>query len=174
MLQFRKAQKTDIERIWEIYLENHIEEEEGRATIGWNRNIYPVQATAEEALLRDDLFVAEDETGVVGTAIINHEQMDVYPLGNWQHAVPDDEIMVLHTLVISTQAARKGYAKEFVAFYEQYAKEHGCPYLRMDTNERNLRARAMYNKLGYREIGIVPCVFHSMTGINMVLLEKKV
>ncbi len=173
MLQFRKAKETDIERIWEIYLENHIEEEEGRAVIGWNRNIYPVKATAEAALSRDDLFVLEDESGVMGTAVINHVQMDVYPLGNWQYDAPNDQVMVLHTLVISTKASRKGYAKQFVAFYEDYAKEHGCPYLRMDTNERNVRARAMYEKLGYKEIGIVPCVFHSMTGINMVLLEKK-
>ncbi len=174
MIQFRKATKNDIERIWEIYLENHMEEEAGRAVIGWNRNIYPVKATAEAALLRDDLFVLEDESGVMGTAVINQEQMDVYPLGDWQYDATDEEIMVLHTLVISTKAARKGYAKKFVEFYENYAKEHGCPYLRMDTNERNVRARAMYKKLGYRKIGIVPCVFHSMTGINMVLLEKKV
>lgn len=173
MLQFRKAQESDIERIWEIYLENHIEEEEGKAIIGWNRHIYPVKATAEAALSRGDLFVLEDESGVMGTAVINQEQMDVYPLGNWQYDVSEDKIMVLHTLVISTKAARKGYAKQFVSFYEQYAKECGCPYLRMDTNERNIRARAMYQKLGYQEIGIVPCVFHSMTGINMVLLEKK-
>ncbi len=173
MLQFRKAQKTDIERIWEIYLENHIEEEEGGAVIGWNRNIYPVKATAEEALLRDELFVLEDESGVMGTAIINQEQVDVYENGNWQYDAPATEIMVLHTLVISTKAAGRGYAQQFVGFYEQYAKEQGCPYLRMDTNERNLRARALYAKLGYQEIGIVPCTFHSMTGINMVLLEKK-
>lgn len=173
MIQFRKAHSTDIERIWEIYLENHIAEEEGEAVIGWNRNIYPTRKTAEDALSRDDLFVLEDETGVMGTAIINQEQMDVYPLGNWQFQVSDEEVMVLHTLVISTKASGKGYGKKFVDFYEQYAQKHGCPYLRMDTNERNVRARAMYEKLGYKEIGIVPCTFHSMTGINMVLLEKK-
>ena len=172
MIQFRKAQAKDIQRIWEIYLENHIEEEEGRAVIGWNRHIYPVKATAEAALLRNDLFVAEGGE-VVGTAIINQEQVDVYALGNWQYDAPDTEIMVLHTLVISTKASRKGYAKKFVKFYETYAKENGCSYLRMDTNERNLRARAMYAKLGYNEIGIVPCTFHSMPDINMVLLEKK-
>ncbi|MBO5409361.1 MAG: GNAT family N-acetyltransferase [Clostridia bacterium] len=173
MIHFRKAQETDIERIWEIYLENHIEEEEGRAVIGWNRKIYPTKKTAKEALMRHDLFVLEDESGVMGTAVINQIQMDVYQNGNWQYAACESEIMVLHTLVISTQAARKGYAKKFVAFYEQYAKNQGCSYLRMDTNERNIRARTMYEKLGYKEIGIVPCTFHSMTGINMVLLEKK-
>lgn len=173
MLHFRKATGQDITRIEEIYLENHIAEEQGTAVIGWDRNIYPTRHTAEEALMRNDLFVCEDETGVVGTAIINQEQVDVYEQGNWEYPADAEKIMVLHTLVISKKSGGKGYGTQFVSFYEQYALENGCPYLRMDTNERNVRARTLYAKLGYREIGIVPCVFHGMTGINMVLLEKK-
>lgn len=42
----------------------------------------------------------------------------------------------------------------------------------MDTNERNSRARAMYVKLGYKEIGIVPTVFNGIPGVGLVLLEK--
>ncbi|MBQ0005716.1 MAG: GNAT family N-acetyltransferase, partial [Clostridiales bacterium] len=80
---------------------------------------------------------------------------------------------VLHTLVIDPAAARKGYATQFVDFYENYAREQGAPYLRMDTNERNTRARALYRKLGYEEIGIVPCVFNGIEGVQLVLLEKK-
>jgi ribosomal protein S18 acetylase RimI-like enzyme len=59
-------------------------------------------------------------------------------------------------------------------FYEKYAKENGCPYLRIDTNERNARARAFYKKIGYKEIGIVPCRFNGIEGVNLVLLEKKI
>ena len=123
MLQFRKAEEKDIERIWQIYLENHIEEEAGKAVIGWNRNIYPTKATAEAALMRDDLFVLEDESGVMGTAVINQEQMDVYPLGNWQYDAADEEIMVLHTLVISTKASRKGYAKQMLKLMLEECKK---------------------------------------------------
>lgn len=173
MVQFRKATNDDILRIEEIYMENHTAEEQGLAVIGWNREIYPTRRTAEDALKQDELFVLVDNSGVMGTAIINQEQVDVYGKGKWQYQPGDSQVMVLHTLVISTKAPRKGYGKQFVAFYESYALEHGCPYLRMDTNERNIRARAMYQKLGYHEIGIIPCTFHSMTGINMVLLEKK-
>jgi len=60
-----------------------------------------------------------------------------------------------------------------VAFYEQYALQNGCFYLRMDTNARNTRARALYKSLGYTEPDIVPCVFNGIPGVQLVLLEKK-
>lgn len=41
----------------------------------------------------------------------------------------------------------------------------------MDTNETNLRARAMYKSLEYKEIGMVPCKFNGIDGVNLVLLK---
>ena len=64
--------------------------------------------------------------------------------------------MVLHTLVVSPYCVKKGIGTKFVAFYEQYAKENNCPELRMDTNAKNLVARKLYKKLGYKEVSIVP------------------
>ena len=59
--------------------------------------------------------------------------------GGWVRGVydaPDDQIMVLHTLAVDPQAGKRGLGRAFAAFYEQYAREHGCRYLRIDTNER--------------------------------------
>ena len=41
---------------------------------------------------------------------------------------------MLHTLVIDPEVSGRGYGKQFVAFYEEYARENGCKVLRMDTN----------------------------------------
>ena len=65
------------------------------------------------------------------------------------------------------------YGTAFVAYYESYAKNNGCPVLRMDTNEKNAAARRLYARLGYREAGIVPCVFNGIKGVGLVCLEKK-
>lgn len=78
-----------------------------------------------------------------------------------------------HTLVVDPQIAGHGYGRAFVAFYEQYAKKHGCPYLRMDTNAINTAARRFYAKLGFRESGIVGCTFNGIPGVRLVCLEKK-
>ena len=80
--------------------------------------------------------------------------------------------MVLHTLVVSPRAAGNGRGRAFVRYYEEYARAQGCRYLRMDTNAKNSRARAMYQKLGYSEIGVIPTVFNGIAGVSLVLLEK--
>ena len=173
-MQFRKATSADILSIAEIYEEIHTEEEAGRATIGWERGVYPTKATAETALNRDDLFVGVEKDGsIFGAVIINQQQVDVYEGAAWIYLAKDEEVMVLHTLVISPRYAGKGYGEAFARFYEDYARDNNCPVLRIDTNERNERARRLYKKLGYRESDMVPCQFNGIDGVHLVLLEKK-
>lgn len=164
---------TDLKAVADIYNEICIACEQGLATTGWQKGVYPTYETAEAALSRRDLFVLCEGEKVLGTAIINQIQGDVYSGALWQHDVTDSEVMVLHTLAISPSAAGKGYGKAFVAFYEEYAVQNGCAELRMDTREGNIAARAMYKKLGYSEIGIVSCEFNGIKGVDLVLLEKK-
>lgn len=170
---FRKANDNDLQAITEIYSDIHSAEENGSICVGWIRGIYPTEKTAMLSLQRGDLFVEEDEGRIVGAAIINQQQVDVYKTAKWNYIAPDDEVMVLHTLVISPMVSGKGYGKSFVNFYEEYALAHNCHYLRMDTNEINKQARAMYQKLGYKEAGVIPCVFNGIEGVGLVMLEKR-
>ena len=170
----RKAEKRDLAAVDCLYREIHDAEEAGLITTGWIRGIYPVKATAAAALERDDLFVLEEGGRILGSGIINRLQVDAYEGAPWNRRVPDDEVCVLHTLVISPAARGKGYGREFIRFYEEYALRQGCTELRIDTNERNLAARAMYGRYGYREIDIVPTTFNGIPGVRLVLLEKQI
>ena len=171
---FRKAVIGDIDAIEKIYSDTHTLEESGKVTIGWVREIYPTRETAVAALDRGDLFVGVDDEKIVGTAVINQVQVKEYYDGNWEFPADDSEVMVLHALVISPDEAGRGLGKAFVAFYEEYALLHGCHYLRMDTNEKNMRARALYKKLGFSERGNIPCTFNGIEGVQLILLEKKI
>ncbi len=172
-MTFRKAEEKDLNYIEQIYSDIHTAEESGQVTIGWVRDVYPTRVTAEQSLKREDLFVGLDDNGdIVGVAIINQQQVDIYYEGDWRCPAEDSQVMVLHTLVISPKHFNKGYGIEFVKFYENFALENNCPYLRMDTNEINQNARALYKKLGYEERGIIPCTFNGIKNVNLVLLEK--
>lgn len=169
MMNIRRANCADLDAIERIYDEVHEAEELGVMTIGWARGVYPTRRTAEEAIHRGDMFVLEEDK-ILGAAIINRTQVDVYCKGDWEY--DSDAVCVLHTLVIAPREAGKGYGRGFVKYYEQWAEAHDLPELRIDTNARNLAARSMYRKLGYKEIGIVPTTFNGIPGVDLVLLEK--
>lgn len=169
----RKAVHTDIPAVAAIYERILDGEEAGRTSIGWRRGIYPTADTARAAIGRDDLFVMEEGGEIVAAAVINQTQVAEYAMADWAYPAPDEQIMVLHTLVVDPLAQGRGYGHGFVAFYEDYAREHGCPYLRMDTNVKNTPARQMYAKLGFSERGVIPCVFNGIEGVQLVCLEKK-
>ena len=172
MFRIRKAAAKDIAAIEKIYEDAHREKKAGRTPTGWEQGVYPVRKTAEEALRRDDLYVLEDDDGIRGTGIINHLQVDAYEKGEWKVAAEGEEVLVIHTMIISAQSKGKGYGPAFVRYYEKMAQEKGCLSLRLDTNARNTAARQMYRKLGFREVGIVPTVFNGIEGVDLVLIEK--
>lgn len=168
----RKALNDDIDVIEQIYDSIHDREEKNIVTIGWIRGVYPTRKTAENALIRNDLFVIEEKEKIIGSAIINKIQVPEYKLVKWKHIANDDEVMVLHTLTIDPIYSGRGYGKKFVKFYEQYALERKCYELRIDTNALNSRARKMYAELNYEEIDIIKCDFNGIPSIQLVCLEK--
>ncbi|MDO4482055.1 MAG: GNAT family N-acetyltransferase [Bacillota bacterium] len=171
---FRKAYMDDLDKISAIYDEIHTEEESGKVSIGWIRGIYPTEQTAYDSILKGDMFVETDNGNIVAAAKINKEQVPEYSDAKWIYEVPDELIMVLHTLVVSPKYKGCGYGTAFVDFYENYALTNGCSYLRMDTNEKNANARRLYKKLGYTEVSVVDCCFNGIDGVRLVCLEKKI
>lgn len=169
----RRAKAGDLDAIEKIYNKILLKEEEGEVTTGWERGIYPRRETAEAALKRNDMFVIEDEGSIVGSGVINKDQLDVYAKAKWKFVAKNCEVMVLHTLAINPDKSGRGYGKRFVKFYEDYGRKSGCKYLRMDTNERNKPARSLYKKLGFDEIDCIPCLFNGLEGVNLILFEKK-
>lgn len=170
---FRKATMEDVERIAEIYDEIHLENEAGRMTTGWIRGVYPSEETAEASVRCGDMFVEEENGSIVAAARINQEQVAEYAKADWQYDAPQNQVMVLHTLVVSPKERGKGYGTRFVSYYESHARDQGCCYLRMDTNLHNSGARALYKKLGYQEVSVVPCEFNGIPDVQLVCLEKK-
>lgn len=169
----RKANRSDIPAIAAIYDAIHDLEARGLAHIGWQRGVYPTADTAREAIDAGEMYVLEDG-GVVASGRINQTQMPAYAEVAWQYKVPDDKVLVLHTLTVDPARQGKGYARQFLEFYETLARQTGCAALRIDTNAKNAVARAMYAKHGYIESGIIPCEFNCIPGVNLVCMEKEV
>ena len=124
-------------------------------------------------LAAGELTVLEKDGAVVAAARINGEQVDCYAKAAWTHPeAPADRVLVIHTLVVDPDEKGQGLGSAFMAYYEEHARQLGRPYLRIDTNVKNLPARRLYGHLGYREAGVVPCTFNGLSHIELVCLEK--
>lgn len=170
----RKAVKEDIDAIASIYDKILAKEETEGTLTGWIRDVYPTRQTAEDSLKNDTLFVSENDGRIVAAAKIDHSQMPQYAECKWEYDVPDNQVMILHTLVVDPECSGQGYGREFVHFYEKYAFEAECPYLRIDTNATNTIAWDMYKKMGYRDAGVIIGEFNGIPDVHLVCLEKKV
>ena len=169
---FRKATEQDIAAAAAIYDKIHVREDAGLVTIGWQTGIYPTCKDAAMAVQRGDLYVYEQDGTVLASAIINRKQVEIYAQGHWLYPAAESEVLVLHTLCVLPSAGGRGLASDFVRFYECLAAEKGCVSLRMDTGVINSRARALYKRLGFAEVGTVMCDFNDTGRIELVLLEK--
>lgn len=169
----RKATEADIPAVTAIYDALLDREEQGLQSTGWTRGVYPTEQTARDALRAGTLYVMEREGRVTAAAKIDQSQMEQYSRCRWQHDAPPEQVLVLHTLVVPPRCGGHGYGTKFVHFYEDCARERGCPYLRMDTNAVNAAARSLYRKLGYREACIVPCEFNGIPNVQLVCLDKR-
>ena len=169
----RLASLADLNRIEEIYNEIHDEIEAGRAVIGWIRGVYPTRKTAEAAIALKDMYVMEIAGQIVAAARINQYQGPEYDEATWSFDADPDDVMVLHTLVVSPKVKGRVYGEAFARFYEDFARQQGCRALRIDTNAINAPARALYKKLGYTEACIVLTSFNGIDGVNLVCLDKE-
>ena len=171
----RKATEADIPAVTAIYDALLDREEQGLQSTGWTRGVYPTEQTARDALRAGTLYVMEREGRVVVAGRINHEQCPQYAAVSWtEPETPDEQVLVLHSLVVDPAVKGRGCGSAFVRFYEELARTTGRPYLRIDTNARNTPARALYARLGYTEAGIVAGTFNGIPGVELVCLEKKV
>lgn len=168
----RKAVMEDIPQITQIYCDILDLEAAQKGHTGWVKGIYPSKATALESVEQGEMYVMEEDGVIVASAKLNQKQVPSYARAKWEYDPPEEEVMVIHTLTVSPSENGKGYGTAFIKYYEEFAREQGCRYLRMDTNAVNKPARALYHKLGYKEAGVVPCNFNGIKDVMLVCLEK--
>ena len=132
-MEIRKATAADLAAVAEIYADTHTEIEAGRLTVGWIRSIYPGIHTAEAALERDDLFVAEEEGQIVGVILAGHD-------GRRGH--------ISHTAVDSA-FRRRGIGGQLVEHTMAALEQEGITKVNLVVFSRNETGNAFWESMGF-------------------------
>lgn len=169
-VEIEKAKLLNLDDIEKIYNSVH---DSGEST-GWVKGVYPTRESAKNAISNDEMYVMKDNQKVVVVAVINKKQVKEYKNAKWNYDAKEDEIMVIHGLAVDMNLKNMGYGTRFIKFYEEYAKKNNCKLLRMDTNVINKKARRLYNKLVFSEVGVVDSVFNGIPNVKLVCFEKEI
>jgi ribosomal protein S18 acetylase RimI-like enzyme len=136
-------------------LRDCVRDMQGRGLDQWD-DVYPDRATLAADLDARSLYVAArgappGERLLVGAFTLNQRQEAEYADVAWRIiAAP---IAVVHRLMVSPLAQRRGIGRFLMRFAEAEAYRLGFRAIRLDTLDDNARALAFYRSLGYCAAG---------------------
>ena len=122
-----------------------------RAGIEQWDDIYPDEATLRADARSQTMYVATDESGVVGMFVLNDFQDREYAEVPW--TIADVPIAVVHRLMVHPDQQRRGIARQLMTIAERRATHLGYGAIRLDAFTLNPRALQLYADLGYRDAG---------------------
>lgn len=155
MITVRKASEKNLDEIKQLYdkineyLETHVNYP------GWIKGVYPNEETAVEGWKENTLFVAVMEDKIVGSVILNHLQEDAYKEILWKNPYAEEQVLVVHTLVVHPSYLHKGVGRKLMDFAKEYGRANNLKAIRLDVSENNPPAIFLYESCGFQRTGTV-------------------
>ncbi len=148
----RKAILKDVNSIEDTYNEHFQYELNHTAFTVFKKGVYPTKDDAERAIYAGALFVYEENGTIVGSIIIDKVQPIEYATIPWKEKLSEDEVMVIHLLMVRPSMSGKGIASSLIKFATELAQKNSCRALRLDTGSQNIPALSLYQKNGFEII----------------------
>ena len=115
----------------------------------------------------------EKAGSIAGSIIINKIQPTEYAGIVWGQTLTDDEVMVIHLLMVRPSMAGNGIATSLVKYAMEMAKNNSCKALRLDTGSQNIPAVSLYKKLGFQIVATISMkVGNTIAHKEHLFLEK--
>lgn len=169
----RKAVETDIDAVENSYTELLTYEKENGGSSNWVLGVYPTREVAERSCEEGTLYVLEEGTEICASMILNQYQSDDYREMEWMYPADDSEVLVIHTLCIPPSKSGRGYGKKMVRYAIEHARNMNCTVIRLDTWAGNEPAAALYQKFGFRYVGVTDVLLQGLIPEEQVFFEKK-
>lgn len=145
----RQAIEEDLDSIEEGYREHFAHEKKYGAYTVFQEGVYPTRRDAQKALQNHSLYVYEEKGTVLGSIIVDGRQPEEYKGIEWPCCAQEEQVKVIHLLMVRPCAAGKGIGSALVNYVVETAKKAGCKAVRLDTGEQNIPASTLYRKSGF-------------------------
>ena len=118
----------------------------------WGNN-YPGKDYLNKSINQEELYVLRINNEIVGAVILNENQSKEWNIINWTKI--DGKALIIHALVIDPKHQNNGFGKKLIFYCEQYARENKYTSLRLDSFTKNDISNKLYQRFGYKNLGLV-------------------
>ncbi len=146
----RKAHLEDIDEIMDI-IRMTVLEMHTYNNYQWDEN-YPQKKDFIADIKEGNLYASERDGKLVAFICVNQIEPTEYSGLDWSSG---QEGMTIHRMSVHPDYRKNGVGMELMNFAEALAKSHNIVYLKTDTNSMNEKMQALFNKCGYKYIGII-------------------
>lgn len=115
----------------------------------WNEH-YPNKAVFEKDVLRDELYVIEYKSKIIGCIAISTYMDKEYFSNKW--LTSNKKNIYIHRLAVHPKYQGKGFAQQLMNFAEQFAVTNKFQSVRLDTFSQNKRNQKFYELRNYKKL----------------------
>jgi ribosomal protein S18 acetylase RimI-like enzyme len=145
----RKATYKDIDSILEITKTCALFMME-KDIFQWNES-YPNRAAFKNDILRDELYVLEHQSEIIGCIVVSTFMDKEYDTIKW--LTTNTRNLYIHRLAIHPKQQGNGYAQKLMDFAENFAIINNFQSVRLDTFSENTRNQKFYELRNYKRLG---------------------
>lgn len=138
----------------------------------WKKGVYPIRKDAEEALAKGNLYVAIIDGKVAGTVVYSNEQEEAYRAVEWQIEF-DVPVIIICKLAVLPEYFGCGVGKALLDYAEVIGRQQGVKAIRLDAYEENLPSVRLYEKCGFKYIGLVDLGLEEIYGLKWYKVFEK-
>jgi len=116
----------------------------------WNAH-YPNAEAFKNDIKRNELYVLEKESNIVGCIVVSTYMDSEYKPIKW--LTLNENNIYIHRLAVHPKYQGKGYAQQLMNFAEHFSIDNDYSSIRLDTFSRNQRNQKFYELRGYKRLG---------------------
>lgn len=171
MLEVRRAKTDDLEAVTDFYHEMIDAMAGTDFDVLWVRDEHPTDEFIAEAIADGRLFIGTVDDEIACGLAVDQDPAPGFENVPWQVDVPVEDTWIVHIVATLPAHHGKGYAGQLIKGALDAAKEAGIKSVRLDTFDHNARARRLYEKAGFTDLGAYPVWYEYLDTIYPRIFE---
>ena len=167
----KKYEPGDLPRLLEFYRQVAEETANVSKYARWDYGKHPTEKMITDYVNQGVMYTHEEDGNIVAAVAVTPYQTEEYHGINWQAALQDDEVAVVHILAVNPHYQGQGRSRKIMEEVISLARDAGLKAVRLDALECNTPAHRLYESLGFKKCDVRHWYAENTGWIDFYLFE---